>query len=276
MTIAAAYLTSEGVVLGADSLTTIERTHDGATLQLLDHAQKVFELGQASCFGVCTWGGGAVGSLSHRTVIARAADRVNQGSSSVADVAKCLVEVVNEALVGAQLAASLRFGYFVGGHDIDRTPRCCRVGFGVFEGKLVSSESWFQIGQSQFEGAPDYFARLFKGFAVALPNLLLTELRRRNPELPPSFEQSFSDAFREVSASVLSAGYADLPLREAIDYIHTYLYTTVKGFKFRFGVPLCGGPIEIGYVSTDRHFRWACHKQFNSAIEEHLRHVAIP
>ena len=38
--------------------------------------------------------------------------------------------------------------------------------------------------------------------------------------------------------------------------------------KFKFGAPVCGGPIEIGFISTDRTFRWAKHKTFTSAIME--------
>ncbi len=51
MTIAAAYLVSEGLVLGADSSTTVlaPSPHGGGqVLQLLNHSQKVFEVGENS------------------------------------------------------------------------------------------------------------------------------------------------------------------------------------------------------------------------------------
>ncbi len=67
---------------------------------------------------------------------------------------------------------------------------------------------------------------------------------------------------------LLAAGFTDLPIREAIDFIHTYLHITIKAFKFRYGPPICGGPIEIGFISTDRMFRWAIHKDFRRAIYE--------
>jgi hypothetical protein len=38
--------------------------------------------------------------------------------------------------------------------------------------------------------------------------------------------------------------------------------------KFSFGAPVAGGPIEIGFISTDRPFRWVRHKSFSSAIVE--------
>ena len=46
-------------------------------------------------------------------------------------------------------------------------------------------------------------------------------------------------------------------------------HITVKAFKFRRAHKVCGGPIEIGFVTTDRPFRWASHKSFGSAIMEH-------
>ena len=70
-----------------------------------------------------------------------------------------------------------------------------------------------------------------------------------------------------------SLGFTDLPLREAIDYVHTYLSVTAKAMKFRYGPPICGGPIEVAYISTDRNLRWARHKRFDSAITEHERTI---
>lgn len=57
-----------------------------------------------------------------------------------------------------------------------------------------------------------------------------------------------------------------VPIREAIDFIHMYLHLTIKSHKFRFGPAVCGGPIEIGFISSDRPFRWVRHKPFDSAV----------
>jgi hypothetical protein len=67
---------------------------------------------------------------------------------------------------------------------------------------------------------------------------------------------------------LVTAGFQDLPIREAIDFVYSYLHITVKAEKFKFGAPTCGGPIEVGFISTDRFFRWVRHKLFDSAITE--------
>ena len=85
---------------------------------------------------------------------------------------------------------------------------------------------------------------------------------------PQEMEGTILAAFDEAAAPLVAAGFQDLPIREAIDYIHTYLHVTVKAFKFQFGAPTCGGPIEVAFVTTDRRFRWVCHKDFSSAIRE--------
>ncbi len=57
-----------------------------------------------------------------------------------------------------------------------------------------------------------------------------------------------------------------LPIREAIDWVYASIYTTIKAMKFSRLEPVCGGPIEIGVITTDRRFRWVKHKSFDSAI----------
>ena len=61
MTIAACYLSSEGVVLGADSTSTyLVPIKKNGTIewqtQHYDHAQKLFEIGEDSTAGIVIWG----------------------------------------------------------------------------------------------------------------------------------------------------------------------------------------------------------------------------
>jgi hypothetical protein len=60
----------------------------------------------------------------------------------------------------------------------------------------------------------------------------------------------------------------NLPIREAIDFIHASIYSTVKGLKFSRLDQVCGGPIEIAVITADRRFRWVRHKHMDAAIQE--------
>jgi len=78
MTIAACYLSSEGVVLGTDSTSTVfvagRGTQSGSVHQY-NFAQKVFEFGpRGSIVGVALWGLGSLGRKSWRTLVAETAD----------------------------------------------------------------------------------------------------------------------------------------------------------------------------------------------------------
>jgi hypothetical protein len=73
------------------------------------------------------------------------------------------------------------------------------------------------------------------------------------------------ELFQLVSRNKLGQP-TDLPLREAIDWVYTSIYTTIKGMKFSHLPTLCGGPIEIAVVTSDRAFRWVRHKRLDEAI----------
>jgi len=267
LTIAAAYLVSEGVVFGADSTTSISiNSPEGSgVLQLLHHAQKVFEVGENSRLGVCTWGAGSIGRFSHRTIIAQLADKVEDDTFTIEEVAEALGNIVEPKVKEAQVDFA---GYFLGGWNPDsHEPACFKVDVRP-DGKKIES---LNLGLCTFAGMPKFFNRVFRGFDPDLPENLRKELTQRIPEKTfegNTFDNIFKEAFQVVSAPLLAAGYKDLPIREAIDFVHSYLHITVKTTKFMFGAPLCGGPIELGFVSTDRRFRWVRHKAFSTAIME--------
>ena len=64
----------------------------------------------------------------------------------------------------------------------------------------------------------------------------------------------------------LSAPY--VPMRDAIDFVHSCIASTIKAMKFSNLAQTCGGPIEIAVITTDRNFRWVRHKEWDAAINE--------
>ncbi len=262
MTIAAAYLTSEGVVLGADSTTSVTGGPPGTppgVLQLLEHAQKVFEVGEDSRLGVCTWGAGSIGNVSHRTLIARLADGIEE-DTTVEDAAQRLADMAvplakdHDGFVGYYLG-----GWNPGSHD----PACYRIEIG----EKTRDPIPLKTGLCSFSGNHEFFNRVFRGFSPGLPKKLHEQLKRRLTGVS-GFDKLFKGAFQDAVTDLATVGFQDLPIREAIDFVYSYLHISIKALKFRFGAPGCGGPIEIAFVTSDRKFRWACHKKFRTAIEE--------
>jgi hypothetical protein len=86
VTIAACFVTPEGVVFGADSTTTA-LTPVGP--HYLNHNQKIFEIGAGSTFGAVTWGLGGLVVKSHRGMLALLADDLAKNApNSVEEVAQ--------------------------------------------------------------------------------------------------------------------------------------------------------------------------------------------
>lgn len=85
MTIAACYVSPEGIVFGADSTSTISIPGNP---HYLNNAQKLFEIGESSTLGALTWGLGGLDSKSHRTLLALLGDDLAaKPATDVADVA---------------------------------------------------------------------------------------------------------------------------------------------------------------------------------------------
>lgn len=265
MTIAAAYLTSEGIVFGADSTTTVISQKNHGVVQLLNYAQKIFEVGENSRLALCTWGAGSIGSVSHRTLVAKLANELDLSKVKVRDAAEAFIRIVSKEYGDGKSTGYV--GYVLGGWDPDtHIPECYQFGYDVSTPPVLNA---FTIGQASFFGCPEFFARVFYGFDSRLPENILVELKKMNLGVSDDvLSKSFQQAFINASDPLRAIGFADLPIREAIDHVHTYLHITIKGFKFRFGPPLCGGPIEIAFISSDRKFRWAVHKDFTRAIYE--------
>jgi hypothetical protein len=158
-------------------------------------------------------------------------------------------------------------GYYLGGWDTKtHAPACFQITIGK-EGKKIAP---LDMGVCSFSGNPIIFSRVFRGYDPRLPKNLGQELKKQLPdgEVKDNFDRIFRETFGKVAAPLVAAGHKDLPMREAIDFVHHYLHTTIKTTKFMFGAPDCGGAIEVGFITTDRRFRWGCHKGFSSAINE--------
>ena len=193
VTIAAAYLTSDGVVLGADSTTTVFVS--GGVAQLFNCGQKVFEVGNDSRLGVCTWGAGSLAGTSHRTLVARLADRLDLNSATVQEAANTFMGIVSETYGTGDNIGGL--GYIVGGwNPKDHTPECYEL---FFEPKVAPKCSALKVGQASFYGHPEFFSRVFKGYDSGLRTMVLTKLKDMKLGIPDeqlagALDQAFADA----------------------------------------------------------------------------------
>lgn len=293
MTIAVCYLSPEGLVLGADSTSTY---YSNESPHYFNHAQKLFEVGENSTLGLVTWGLGGLFVKSHRMLVAELADSLSAKPAADVDevarrwvdgfwdayrqalkepIARCVeLEARPPYLVDGSpnpepdarteaeerefqaLASNLVAGFCIGGYvPLNRTPSAYQVIFDPLAPKptpvllhMHSPYGW---------GAPAMIKRLINGLDDGIRDAIMSS-------------QHWSGTERDFD--VLAAPYVlsqpVLPLRDAIDFVHACIYSTIKAFKFSNLSQICGGPIEIAVISADRRFRWVRHKSWDSAIDD--------
>jgi hypothetical protein len=305
LTIAICFLTSEGVVLGADSTATYPADASGDTFVHLDHQQKVLEVGESSTIGLVHWGYMGFSTKSLRTMTAELGDRVKKqklstARTSVAEVARTWASMVDaeyrthvidkhapkinrlhdlhkeakrrliEKPIGARLvdteqAELARLQSFVEG---------LRLGF--FIGGYTEADRTpraFEIRCDPERGVlePVEFPELGHriGGETSIAERIHTgidpSLGRLLNQLAVGAELQ-PEVKRKLAAAKFSFGIP--PIRESIDFVHSVIHATIRAIKFSGHPQTCGGPIEIAVITSDRNFRWVRHKSFDSAIND--------
>jgi hypothetical protein len=298
VTIAACYLSPEGIVLGADSTTTYGDPSGGQ--HYYNHSQKLFELAtqpETGTFGAVTWGLGGLQVSSHRTLFALLADDIVQNKpNSVGQVvdrwttkfwnaysdpscpvaphiAQCRalnakkahdpnaaadpgMRTEAEEKTFGQLRMGLVAGFCVGGYaPPDRTPAAYEIMFDPLQGKPVPAQ--IPPGAWKFWGAPNMIQRLIFGADDDLKENLMKSGHWKGTRA-------------DLDAVLLQSTLAHpiVPIRDAIDFVHACIFSTIKAIKFSSLSQICGGPIELAVVTTDRRFRWVRHKPWDVAITD--------
>ncbi|HEY6000544.1 MAG TPA: hypothetical protein VI078_14760 [bacterium] len=290
MTIAACYLSSEGVVLGSDSTTTIfvpNLTGQG-DFHFFNHGQKIYEFGNSgSTVGVVLWGLGSLGEKSYRTLIAEIADEAwhsnlatpeqvvhlardmfwSQYTAAFRDAlarakelerkgAGCTPEETREL---GNLRQNFSGGFCLAGRwGVNRSPKAFEFCFNPLL-DVAPDPNPLAVGTAKFWGLENLIQRLLYGIDAPLIDRILGSGKWNGTD---------EELFQLIREGVLGQS-RDLPLREAVDWIYSSIYITIKTFKFSHLLPLCGGPIEIAVISSDRSFRWVRHKELGEAITAH-------
>jgi hypothetical protein len=291
LTIASCYLSPEGVVLGADSTSTytlIDGNH------YFNHAQKIFEIGENSTIGLVTWGLGGLIDKSYRTLVAQLNDDlVENPPSAVEEVANRWIDMFWDAYNAAPLISNalnqlrnldakkpfhpnelgdpsyrteveereyvnlrngLVVGFCIGGYVL---PKRDPLAYEVVVDPIAGKPKAVSVIGNKFWGAPNMINRLLFGCDDPLLNAILTSGHWTGTD---------ADLISIVNQHALT--HPVLPIREAIDFVHSCIFSTIKALKFSNFSQICGGPIEIGLITTDRRFRWVRHKPWDTAIVE--------
>lgn len=278
-------------MLGADS--TSSMFFDQTGFHYFNHNQKLFEIGEGSSLGIVTWGLGALKETSYRTLIALLADDIEANPApSVEDVANRWANLVwqtypnamaaeialhtalggktefvdgapaspamrtkEEELQFRGLTSSLYVGFCIAGYVMpDRQPKAYQVE--IFP-TTTATPTPQEVHGVVWWGAPNFILRLMNGWDNELRDSVMTS-------------GLWGGSQQELEAVLNQSALAMGPttLRDAIDFAYSSIHSTIKALKFSNLNQICGGPIEIAVISTDRLFRWVRHKKWDTAITE--------
>ena len=277
MTIAMCYVSPEGVVLGADSTTSFSYNNGH---HFFNQNQKLYEIGEESTIGIVTWGLGTLFNTSFRTLIAKLDDQFKTSAPiSVKDaaekwsaifwsaynaspplataVAKLSALAAKKAYGAASPLASdmrteveeneftnlrdnLRVGFCLAGHVLsDRHPCAYEVQVDPISGPGAPIALAF--GTYSFWGVPNMAERLIYGYDIEI---------RKSVVRSPFWTGTEADYDALMGNHKLH--HDMIPIRDAIDFVHTCIHSTIKALKFSRFSQVCGGPIEIAVITTDR------------------------
>jgi hypothetical protein len=291
VTIAVCYVSPEGIVLGADSTSSYVLPTGG--MHYYNHAQKLFEVGESATIGIITWGAAGISETrSYRSLVATLADglqppnappdmlnvtqrwidlfwaeytttqlyhyfqglHVRPGYDPAAQQQAENARSAAEEQEYLDLADGLVAGFCVAGYVLpNRTAEAFAVTFDPLQGKPVPTV----VTRFGFWGAPNFIERLVVGRDPGLISAVLES---------PHWTGSQGDLEELLRQFILF--HPIIPMREAIDFVHTCIYSTIKSLKFSNFSQTCGGPIELAAITTDRKFRWVRHKSWDVAITE--------
>ncbi len=291
MTIAVCHLSPEGVVLGADSTASVMVPEGG--FHYLNFNQKLFQIGETSTLGGITWGL-ALGSQSHRTQFALLADQfttapaadVREAASQWADrvwplystaiasdiqlcqnlhakskhdeaaSASSEMRTKQEEQLYVQLRTDLVAGFCIAGYPASqRTPQAFEVLFDPLQGKPTPQS--IAMGETRCWGVRKVFGRLVSGIDTDLKQQIINS---------GSWNGSVSDLDGLIARHQLYLPF--LPIRDAVDFVHACIFSTIKIIKSSHLSQTCGGPIELAVITTDWPYRWVRHKELHAAIME--------
>jgi hypothetical protein len=270
-------LSPEGVVFGSDSTTTV--TSPTADDHYFDFGQKIFELGNEATLGMVTWGLGGIQHTSYRTLCAELADDfASIAPESVEEAAKrwaakfysvydsaigsahreaeAKAQTDEEKAILADNCVRMAAGFCIGGIALpNRRPAAFELEFRPDDTEVPKPMA-LPMGQAIFRGVPMLVNRTLYGIDLELFERIATS----------PFWTGGSDKLAEMVQPHMLGQPAMLPLRDAIDWIYSCIQGTIKGVKFSPLAPMCGGPVEIAVVTSDRPFRWVKHKSLDAAI----------
>jgi hypothetical protein len=266
MTFAVSIKVNDGVVLAADSASTLTiRGPSGPPhVRVYDNAEKIVNLHPRFPVGAITWGAGAIGLASTSTLLKdfRARWIAETGDApaeySIAEVAERLRDFMFvEKAAGLELGP---LGFIVAGYDAHGEYAHEYVVSSLGGAGQVPSVDELRPGEAAgltWNGQTEAVTRLIFGYSPQLRELMSTKLNAPADQIGPAMKV----LTEEMNAQLVQPA---MPIQDAIDLARFLVEVTIGYVRFSSGAPTVGGPVEIGAITKHEGFRWVQRQRYYS------------
>lgn len=269
MTIAISMKVNDGIVLAADSATTMigrGATGEPAVINVYNNANKIFNLYKGLPIGAITWGAGSIGQASIATLAKDFRNALSDADSEFyIDAKNYTIEEVSQ-----------KFKKFIFDDNYVKAfedwPEKPPLGFMIvgYSSGHPLAEEWIlnlqttcdgpqkirgdqEVGIT-WNGEPEAITRLYFGFGTLLPNVLSHV----------GLEEAKVDEIMTLCQTNMQAQMVTpaMPIQDAID-LGIFLVDTTVGFsKFSPGATTVGGPTEVAAITKHEGFKWVKRKHY--------------
>lgn len=260
MTIAISIKVNDGVVLAADSASTIIGQDNKGRLGVINvynNANKIFNLCYDEPVGVITWGSGSIGQESISTLVKDFRNQLDLNDGyEIKNVAKEFTKFIWEKYDEEfkEWPEKPNLGFMVVGYS-DNRPLAEEWKIDIQQGicekpKQVRKEN--EIGIT-WNGETEAINRIYLGYGGNLIRILESE--KIDPEIIERIISKHHDSY-------LSMLLPAMPIQDAIDLAKFLVETTTQFSRFVPGAPTVGGPIEIAAITKHEGFKWVNRKHY--------------
>jgi hypothetical protein len=278
VTIAVSLKVNDGLVLAADSASTIGSR--GGVDNVYNNANKVFNLRKGLPIGLITWGLGGLGGLSISTLAKDLRVRLSghedfrewhldEESYTLPEVAEHVREFFYEEHyqpaadayepeagddLGFPPLGFIVAGYSAGAHHaeeylLELTPDGCE-GPTAVRAPDDTGVSW--------SGQPEALTRIVNGHGTLLPQVLHHDFGLAEHDVPGAMAL----IQEQLGSPIVNPA---MPFQDAIELAEWLVGLAIGYSRFMPGAPTVGGPIETAAISKHEGFKWVRRKHYFDA-----------
>lgn len=274
MTIALSLKVNDGLVLAADSASTLitqEPSGSRGVVNVYNNANKIFNLRKGLPIGAITWGAGNIGTSSTSTLIKDLRQRFSGDDTRHGEKWKISEPYTIDAI--AELFREFIYDeiYVPTFKDAPHKPQVGFIIAGYSSGEPMAEEYQIDIVDGHcngprllrpkhdsgltWGGEPEAISRLILGFGTQLPVVLEQNLGIPRDQL----SQVMAVIQQNLTAPLVIPA---MPFQDAIDLAEFLVGMTIQFSRFSPGAPTVGGPIEIAAISKHEGFKWIQRKHY--------------